>query len=399
MIILALSTTLRGEAPLPGPEPPPAVLVHNSRREPLATPLILAAIEEVDPDLVGMVASTVWDLDDAALRERLLGEADLVLATGDDDFIKCISPQLAPVTRRRRFQAHRNGASFSVIGREMLELQSGDDALEWRLPGGAEVIDVVALLAGLDASFWDQNAGLSARVHFVEQGGPADDLPAEYARRLTARLRQIAMVMPRGAWPVRQLHDPFDRYKTIEGSDRWGPGLRVMSNYDDPFVVVLDGRAADDSRMDPGLFASMVDECRTRVVLVRPVADIMEVVWRYLDRLPRHWLQSISIAAGRPGEGLTGQFLAFATACARRGVTTIRIIGSGAFPQPAYSWDGWLPLDLVGTRPPGYFTTIEFDSPFDDMLQTYSRHLSRLAKLPTAGPAARAPSRSAPRPR
>ena len=29
-----------------------------------------------------------------------------------------------------------------------------------------------------------------------------------------------------------------------------------MSDYDDPFVVVLDERTADESRLDPGLFAS-----------------------------------------------------------------------------------------------------------------------------------------------
>jgi hypothetical protein len=341
MVIRALSTTLRDEAPLPGPEPPPAVLVGNSLEEPILTPLVLAAIEEVDPELVSMVAALVWDRGDDRLRDRLLGQADLVMA--------------APGERK---------ASFSVIGREVL---------------GEETIDIAALLAGLDSAFWDQKSYRSSRVHFVERGGPADDLPAEYARRLTTRLRQIAGVMPRGEWPIHQLHDPFDRYKAVEGSDRWGTGLRVMSDYDDPFVVVLDERTGKESRLDSSAFASLVDECQTRVIVVRPVEDLMEVPWRYLRMMPPHSLQSLSVAVGRPGEGLTKQFLEFAGACGKQGVTAIRTVGKGAYPQPAYSWDGLLPLDLVARRPPGYFTTIEFDSPFEEMMETYRAHLRRLA--------------------
>jgi hypothetical protein len=269
-----------------------------------------------------------------------------------------------------------------VVGREVLALQYRQDLSGWSAPGGTEILDIVPLLAGLDSIFWDQNGCLSSRVHFVEKTGPADDLPAEYARRLTARLRQVSQVMPRGNWPVRRLHDAFDRYKAIEGSDRWGTGLQVMTDYDDPFVVVLDERSGDEAGMGPGAFAAMVNECQSRVVVVRTVEDVMDVPWRYLDLLPRQSLQSLSVAMGRPGEGLTKEFLDFATACGSRGVTAIRTVGRGAFPQLAYSWDGFLPLDLVGRRPPGYFTTIEFDSPFEEMMQTYRSHLARLAAIP-----------------
>jgi hypothetical protein len=382
MIILALSATLRGEAQLSGPEPPPVTLIRSSARESLLAPLVLSALEEADPALVSMIATTVWDLDDDALEERLLGDADVVLAAAGDNVIGRLSGRLASAPGRRRFHAHGPKVSFTAIGREVLRLYHVQDTLDWNLPGGTEIIDIVALLAGLDSAFWDQNGCPSSRVHFVEKEGPTDDLPAEYARRLTARLRQISMVAPRGAWPVRSLHDPFDRYKAIEGSTRWGTGLQVISDYDDPFVVVLDDRTGDESRLDPSVFASVVNECRSRVIVVRPVGDIMEVAWRYLDMLPRHSLQSLSVAMGRPGEGLSRQFLDFATACASRGVTALRVVGRGSFPQPAYSWDGLLPLDLVGERPPGYFSTIEFDSPFDEMIRTYRTHVAHLATIP-----------------
>jgi hypothetical protein len=382
LVILALSATLRGEAPLPRPVPPPVVIVRNSTKEPILVPLVLSALEEEDPELVSMVVAMVWGPDDGALQAQLVGEADLVLTPGAKDATDRPSGRSAPVRGERRLHAHGPKMSFSVISREVLQLQFRAETKGWSPPGGTDIIDIVALLTGLDSTVWDQKAGLSSRVHFVERAGPADDLPAEYARRLTLRLRQIANVIPRGAWPRRLLHDPFDRYKAIEGSDRWGTGLQVISDYDDPFVVILDERTSDEFRLKPSVFASLVNECQTRVIVVRPVGDIMEVAWRYLDMLPRHSLQSLGVAVGRPGEGLTRQFLDFATACGSRGVTSIRIAGRGAFPRLAYSWDGMLPLDLVGRRPPGYFTTIDFDTPFDEMMQTYRAHLARLAKIP-----------------
>jgi Acyl-CoA reductase (LuxC) len=382
MVVLALSSTLRGEVPSLRPGPPPVVLLCNSRREPLLAPQVLSVIEEVDPELVSMVAVAVWDHDDGGPQRRLLSEADLVLATAGDEVIADLSDQIDSLSGERRFRPHGRKVSFSVIGREALEPLPATTRPGWSPPSAPEPIEVVALLAGLDSAFWDQSGCLSSRVHFVEKGGPADDIPAEYARRLTGRMRQMARIIPRGTWPLRHLHDPFDRYKALEGSSRWGTGLQVMSEYDDPFVVLFDERTDPGSRLNREAFASLIAECRTRVIVVRTVSDIMEVPWRYLELLPRRSLQSLSVAVGRPGEGLTRSFMDFATACAVRGVTTIRTVGKGAFPQLAYSWDGFLPLDLVGDRPRGYFTTIEFDSPYEEMMQTYASHLERLSRIP-----------------
>jgi hypothetical protein len=92
---------------------------------------------------------------------------------------------------------------------------------------------------------------------------------------------------------------------------------------------------------------------------------------QYLRLLPSANLQSLSVAVGRPGEGLSERFMGFAEACGRQGVTAIRTVGRGAFPQLAYSWDGFIPLDLVRRRPEGRFATIEFDVPYDQILETY----------------------------
>ena len=48
-------------------------------------------------------------------------------------------------------------------------------------------------------------------------------------------------------------------------------------------------------------------------------------------------------------------------AAAAAGVTAIRQLGRAAFPRLAYSWDGFLPLDVAYRRPDGHFTTVEFD--------------------------------------
>jgi hypothetical protein len=104
---------------------------------------------------------------------------------------------------------------------------------------------------------------------------------------------------------------------------------------------------------------------------------LLEVPDRHLRLLPVANLQSLSVALGRPGQGLTPDFLRFAEACGARGVTAIRTVGRGAFPQLAYSWDGLIPLDLVRPRPAGHFTTIEFDTPYDELVATYRLFVER----------------------
>jgi hypothetical protein len=228
--------------------------------------------------------------------------------------------------------------------------------------GGPESIDIVSLLAALDSVFWDQHGCLSSRVHFVEVAGNEHYTPLEYALRLTDQLGLIATFLPRGAWPRQRLTDRFDRYILLEQTGK----VQVLSAYDDQFVVVLDERPLDGRG-----FQAQVNDCEGRVIVVRPVADLMEVPDRYLRMLPAANLQSLSVAVGQAGAGLTDRFLHFAEACGERGVTAIRTVGRAAFPQLAYSWDGLIPLDLVRTRPEGHFTTIEFNAPYDEIVDTY----------------------------
>ena len=365
--LLALSTTLTEN-------PPPTILVRNSRREPIFSPLVLSAIEAVDPELLAGVAVLVWDYMDQDLQGLLLSQSDLVIAAASDETINSIATHVSKVNHKRdkrsaiRFHQHGHKVSFSVIDREFLSKGLTDNVSQ------TPMINILALLAGLDSIYWDQYGCLSSRIHFVEQGGDGDYTPQEYAEALTAQLRILSNALPRGSTPRRLLKDNFDRYKLLETTNQ----VTVVSEYEDDFLVVVDTR-----QLDPMAFYATVNSCMGRVVIVRPVADLMEVPYLYLRMLPPANLQSLSIAAG-PANGsgeLSQRTLDFARACARRGVTAIRSLGRGAFPQLAYSWDGLIPLDLAFARRAGHFTTIEFEDAFKQIIDTYHNFLAQAENL------------------
>ncbi len=354
LVLLALATTVSGDGP-------PVVLVRNSRREPLFSPLVLSLLEEEDEEVVSTVALLVWDYDEPLVQRPLLSRADAVLAAAGNDTIAQISRDMSLSGARARFHAHGHKVSFTAVSREGL----GDD----RVIGAADVepMDALALLTALDSVMWDQNGCLSSRFHFVERWGSEDPGPLAYAEALTRQMRELARRLPRGCWPRGRLHDTFDRYKAMEIRG----DVHVLSAHGDEFVVVLDARPAVRGEAAARTFAGAVNECQGRVVVVRPVDDLLEVPERYLRYLPAHMLQSLSVAIGTADRPLGERFLAFASACGDAGITAIRPAGRAAFPQLAYSWDGFLPLDLVRRRPTGHFTTIEFDDCGRAMERTY----------------------------
>jgi hypothetical protein len=344
---------------------------------------VLSGIEAADPDLVSAIAVLVWEYEDTAVQELLLSKADLAIAAASDESIAQIGHQIvqareghsvpasaAHESRPVRFHAHGHKVSFSVVGSEMLVRGLADPV------SGQSLLDIVTLLAALDSAFWDQHGCLSSRVHFVERGGGEHHAPEEYAARLVEQLRLLARYLPRGAWPLAQLHDRFDQYKLLEAAGQ----VQVLTEYDEEFVVAVDRRP-----LDAASFARTVNDCQGRVVIVRAVDDLMEVPDRYLRLLPARNLQTLSVALGRAGQGLTDRVLRFAEACGACGVTAVRTVGRGAFPQLAYSWDGLIPLDMVRRRPAGHFTTIEYDSGYEQMIETYHLLLRRGADLGMTG--------------
>jgi hypothetical protein len=358
----ALLLMLLGLASAAGREgPTPAIVIKNSRREPLFAPLVLSAIESVDPTLVNSTMVTIWDYSDARLQEFLVGQADLVIAAASDETIASIDQVIGRVAGKSskiRFHRHGHKVSFSTIGHECLAQQHAT------LDGATPLVEAVALLASLDVALWNQQGCLSSRVHFVETGtGDAYYSPADYGRAVVGGLRVLDNSMPKGVPRKRQIHNLFDKYQTIAASHP----VEVLSSYDDDFLVVLDRRPHPN-----GQFTELVNDSQGRSVAIVPVRDIMEVPQHYLSQIRREHLQSMSVAVGDPAAaGLDSRLMRYAKALGAAGVTSIRTVGRGAFPQLAYSWDGLIPLDLVAEREEGHFTALEFGEPWAQIHETY----------------------------
>jgi hypothetical protein len=350
----------------PGEKSFPVILVKNSRQEPIFAPLIFSALEEIDPTLTESIALMIWDYEDIELQETLLSQADLVIAAAVDFTIDQIEQTIRRVQTPAhpiRFHRHGHKVSFTTIGKSYLHKNR-------QIPGhnDLEIIHLTTLLAAVDSIFWDQYGCLSSRVHFVEGGDTSTHTALEYANFLAEKIRILSTFLPRGRIPLHGFHNRFEKYASMTVSGQ----VHLCSTYDDDFLVVVDQRP-----WSPSIFQSVVNDCIERSIVVRPIADIHEVPDRYLGWLPSENLQTMSVAIDGP-EATTwsSRFTQFIEATGKRGVTGVRTLGRGPFPQLAYSWDGYLPIDLSIERPPGYFTTAEFENTFQQIVDTYQLYIS-----------------------
>ena len=94
----------------------PAIVIRNSRHEPLFASAVLDAVEAVDPDLVSSIAVMIWDYGNEALQSLLMRQAGLMLAAAGDDTIASLERQRTQNAPTCRFHAHGHKASFAVIG-------------------------------------------------------------------------------------------------------------------------------------------------------------------------------------------------------------------------------------------------------------------------------------------
>ncbi len=323
--------------------PQPALLIRNSRREPFFTPLLLAALEEIDSALVANVAVLIWDYDDAALQASILREADLLLLVAGDGTIARVEEGVRRAGATPRIHYHGHKISFVAVERSCLT---------------AERLPLVAPLTALDTAIWDQNGCLSPRLHFVEEGGVFT--PEDYADAVTGALRTLSVQLPGGLLDLRRLHSRFDKFQSLAVGGR----ATVHSAYNDPFLVVVDHRAYDSSTL-----AEAIGDARDRTVIVRPVPNLEAIPRDYLRRLPARNLQTLSVALDSRAE----RFLPFAESVGRCGVTALRTVGRAAFPGLTHSWDGLLPCDLITTRASGHYTTYEFDDALTQISETAGR--------------------------
>jgi len=340
-------------------EGPPVIVIRNSQREPLFTPLVLSALELVDPALLDVTVVTLWDSADSVLQGYMVAQSDLIVASAGDEtlgemgrMVKMVSSRTHPI----RYHPHHNKIGFSTVGRESLEA-----GRETPL-NGVPLLDAVALLASLDAVLWHRQGCPSSWIHFVEVGDdPQEGALQTYAEAVAKSLRSLSGLMPKGVSEVGQTL--LEEYLVLAA----GGEVQVLSAEDDCFFVALDRRALIADQ-----FRKVVEQCPGGAVVIIPVNDVLEIPQRYLSHLPRGQLQSMSVAVGDPAHpGTDPRLLEYADALGAVGIGSIRTVGRGAFPQLAYSWDGLIPLDLTVERPKGHFTALEFDQPWPQIYETY----------------------------
>ena len=340
---------------------PPVILIRNSRREPIFTSLVLSVLESIDPTALDTTLVTIWDHEDMVVQEYLVAQSDLVIAAASDETIEDLHRIVQGVSTTGhpiRFHGHGHKVSFSTIGLEALETRR-------KVPeSDVPLVDAVACLASLDVALWNQQGCLSSRVHFVEETTESGyHSPEDYGRAVVRGLRELNRAMPKAVRRRRQIHNLFDQYQAVAVNN----ALQVLSEYDDDFLVILDRRELNGMQ-----FRELVNACQARTVAIVPVKNALEVPQRYLEPVGSHHLQSMSVALGSPdSRGLHPRLLSYAEALGAAGVTSIRTVGRGAFPQLAYSWDGLLPLDLTTRRQRGHFTALEFDEPWSQIYETY----------------------------
>ena len=346
----------------------PAVLIKNSRQEPIFGPLIFSALEQIDPQLTRTVSLMIWDYDDNITQESLISRSDLVIAAAADftiDQIDEVIQRVQTPSHPIRFHKHGHKVSFSTIGSAYLKKNMPVPDIS-----GLEMVHLVTTLAAVDSIFWDQYGCLSSRVHFIQSGGADAYTPLEYGHFLAEKIRLLSRFLPRGAIPLHGLHNRFEKYAAMVPSGQ----VELCSSYEDDFLVIVDSR-----KWIAHTFQGVVNDCIERTIVIRPVENLMEVPRQYLGSLPEKNLQTMSVAIDAPGqETWSDEFYRFVDAVGKLGVTGVRTVGRGAFPQMAYSWDGYLPLDLSLERPEGYFTTVEFEDTFGQILDTYQLYASRV---------------------
>jgi hypothetical protein len=337
----------------------PSILIKNSREEPIFGPVLFNILEQLDPDLVRTLAVMIWDYEDDALQENIVSKADLVLAAAGDYSIGQIENVINKVNPSARFHKHGHKVSFTTIGKHYLS--KGQGLTKNNLP---ELFEVITNLSAVDSIVWDQNGCLSSRIHFVEEGALGDHTPLEYGRNLVDKLRSLSKRLPRGRIPLGRIHDRFEFFNAQTYSDY----VHLCSTYEDDFIVVVDDRPWNRQQ-----FTSIVNNCIERTIVIRPVASIMDVPSIYLKWIEEKNLQTMYVAIdGENHDPWSVELAEFAERVGECGITGVRTIGQGPFPQLAYSWDGYLPQSLSISYPEGRFTTVEFASNYSQIIRNYT---------------------------
>jgi hypothetical protein len=282
-----------------------AVLGKTAVGEPVLPALFARALAEEDAGLGSCVAITYWPGGDEALERQALEAADAVVVYGGREAVEATR---ARTPASARFVGYGHRLSFGVLAREAVSGRSASES---------------AAQAALAVATFDQQGCVSPHLFYVEEGGSAS--PAEWAGALASAMRELEVELPRGqlapgeAAAIRQLRGE------VEFAQLGGTGMELHASAEGTGWTVIHDPA-------PAFEAS----CLNRVVRVKPVAELMEVVEHARPIAPV--LQSVGMAG--PAERLAP----LADALALLGASRITPLSSLPWPPPTWHHDGSPPL-------------------------------------------------------
>lgn len=278
-------------------------LARTTVSDPLLPALFARAVHDVAPELGRCIAVAYWPAGDSALDGAALELAEAVTAAGPAE---AIAAARARTPARARFIGYEPRVSFAVVAREAL---SSEDAA------------AVAAHAAMDVSAFDQHGCSAPHLVWVEEGGEV--APEEWAALLAREMERMERELPRGR--VSPGEATAIRQQRAEAGSARGQGVVVHASPEGTAWTVI-------YQPSPELETS----CRNRLVRVKPVAELEEVV--ALAAPVAVSLQTVGVAG--PAERLRP----LADRLGALGASRITPLGSMGWPPPTWHHDGRPPL-------------------------------------------------------
>ena len=236
-----------------------ANLVKTASAEPLFPALWAASVAREDPEVGECLAVLWWSGGRTDLEAVAFDRAEVVIAYGSEQTIHELQGRI-----RCRFLDHGHRVSFGLIGREVLARAEG-----------------VADRAAYDASLFDQQGCLSPHLFYVEEGGRMS--PREFAELMGAAMARWAEQLPPGLLTVEEAATVRRFRAGYEAQELAGKEVALFTS-----PRGLDWTLIYDA--DP----TFIPSCLHRTVLIKPVADLLEVGG--LLRSWRPYLQAAGVA-------------------------------------------------------------------------------------------------------
>jgi len=282
-------------------------LLKPGRGDVVLPTLFARALREEDPELADATAVLYWPGGSEEAEEVALGAADVVTVYGDDRTTLSLRARV-PVTAL--FVPYHHRVSFAVVGRGALE---------------AAGVRRAACDAAGAVAFFDQRGCVSPQVIYVEEGAEID--PRAFAAELADALGRLEETLPAGTLDTLEASTVHQVRGTAELREASGEGLRVHHGGRAFWTVIYDPA--------PGFEVS----CVGRVVRVKPVNDVLELVARIAPF--REHLQTVGVT------GCDDRLDALAEALAGAGITRVAPLSEVPFPPPWWHHDGRGPLRVL----------------------------------------------------